>query len=238
MPTSEQNRHPGSEVFHLLTQLADTVQEYQRNGFDGIFHVGKKPASVEPVVLTLDQLCQDLQGCQRCGLYERRTRVVFGAGDPHAILMLIGEAPGEHEDREGQPFIGAAGEMLTKILRAIRLSRDEVYLTSAVKCRPPENREPSAEELAACEPFLRQQITLIRPKIICTLGQIATHTLLKTTERISEARGKWHEYNGIKVMPTFHPAYLLRNEQGKRPVWEDMQQIQREYEQYAPRPAR
>jgi DNA polymerase len=143
--------------------------------------------------------------------------------------MLIGEGPGEHEDLQGVPFVGAAGELLTKILGAIGVKREDVYITNIVKCRPPENRNPKSDEIATCAPFLQQQIELIRPKIICALGRCATQTLLQTDTPLSRLRGRFHDYGGVRLMPTYHPAYLLRYPEQKRAVWQDMQQIQQTY---------
>lgn len=182
------------------------------------------------VPLVFRSLESAARGCQRCGLSNTRENVVFGEGDPKARLMFVGEAPGVEEDSTGRPFIGRAGELLTKIIQAITLTREEVYITSVVKCHPPDNRTPSKEEIDFCKPFLFYQIKLIAPAIICTLGTIASQTILETNEPISKLRGRFHHYSGIRVMPTFHPAYLLRNPQAKKLVWEDMQNIQGLYD--------
>lgn len=176
---------------------------------------------------TLQAFEQELQSCAKCSLGAGRTRLVFGAGAPDAALMFIGEAPGYHEDQQGIPFVGRAGELLTKIIHAIGLTRDEVYIANICKCRPPENRTPLANESAACFPFLLRQIDIIRPRIIVTMGNPATKTLLETTQGIARFRGRFVEWHGIEVMPTFHPAYLLRNPGAKRQVWEDMQKVWR-----------
>ncbi|MGD2063989.1 MAG: uracil-DNA glycosylase [Nitrospirota bacterium] len=165
-------------------------------------------------------------GCRKCGLYETRTQVVFGVGNPRADLMFIGEAPGFDEDRQGEPFVGAAGQLLTRIIEAIKLRREEVYIANILKCRPPNNRNPKPDEIALCRPYLDRQIELIRPRVICALGKFAAQTLLASDAPISRLRGRFHDYRGIPVMPTYHPAYLLRNPGGKRAVWEDVQQIQ------------
>jgi DNA polymerase len=143
--------------------------------------------------------------------------------------MFIGEGPGQEEDRAGEPFVGAAGQLLTRIIAAIKLRREEVYIANVVKCRPPENRVPEPDEIATCSPFLRRQIAAIRPLFICTLGGCAAQTLLGTTEPISRLRGRLYDYEGVRVLPTFHPAYLLRNPEKKRLVWEDMQRLMKEY---------
>jgi DNA polymerase len=141
----------------------------------------------------------------------------------------VGEAPGRDEDLQGEPFVGQAGQLLTKIIQAIQLRREEVYIANIIKCRPPENRNPEPDEIAACEPFLIKQLQVIRPRLICALGTFAAQTLLKTEEKISSLRGRFHEYRGIPLMPTYHPAFLLRNPNRKREVWEDMKKIKREY---------
>lgn len=177
---------------------------------------------------TLESVREALGECTRCSLHRGRTQIVFGSGNPDARLVFVGEGPGQEEDEQGLPFVGRAGQLLTRMIEAMGLKRREVYIANIVKCRPPNNRNPEPEEIAACEPFLAEQLKTIRPEVICALGKIAAQTLLKTDRRISQLRGAFHEYNGIKVMATFHPAYLLRNPQEKRKVWEDMQQIMRE----------
>jgi len=177
---------------------------------------------------SLEVIREDIGDCQRCKLCRSRTRIVFGAGSPRARLMFIGEGPGQDEDRAGEPFVGAAGQLLTRIIAAIKLSREEVYIANVVKCRPPDNRTPAPEEIATCSPFLRRQILSIRPLFICTLGGCAAQSLLGTTKPISRLRGRLYDYEGIRVLPTFHPAYLLRNPEKKRAVWEDMQQLMKE----------
>jgi DNA polymerase len=176
----------------------------------------------------LAQLEKGLIGCQKCGLHLRRKNIVFGTGKGEAELVFIGEAPGEEEDLQGRPFIGLAGGLLTRIIESIGLRRDEVYIGNVVKCRPPKNRNPKPEEIAACEPYLIQQLEIIKPKLICALGTFAAQTLLKTDQPISRLRGRFHWYHNIKLMPTFHPAYLLRNQSGKKVVWQDMQLIKKE----------
>ena len=175
--------------------------------------------------VTLDALQESLDGCSRCPLCQQRNNIVFGAGNPQAQVVLVGEAPGREEDLQGYPFVGEAGQLLEKILVAMGLSREVVYICNVIKCRPPGNRDPKPDEISACEPFLKQQLAIIKPEIIITLGRFAAQTLLKNTTPISRLRGQWYEYEGIALMPTFHPAYLLRNPAGKRPVWEDMKQV-------------
>jgi len=178
-----------------------------------------------PQILSLEQLEQNIQGCSLCTLSKERKSIVFGAGNPRADLVLVGEAPGREEDIKGYPFVGEAGQLLDKILFAMRLSREDVYICNVIKCRPQQNRDPQPNEISSCEPFLKQQLMAIKPKLILALGRFATQTLLQTKEPISRLRGQWHEYEGIDLMPTFHPAYLLRNPAGKREVWEDVKKV-------------
>jgi DNA polymerase len=165
--------------------------------------------------------------CTRCKLHAQgRTQVVFGAGNPNAQLMFVGEAPGADEDQQGEPFVGRAGQLLTKIIEAINLKREDVYIANVIKCRPPGNRAPEADEVATCEPFLFRQIDAIRPRIIVALGTHAAHALLKIDTPISKIRGRVHDFRGgIKLIPTFHPAFLLRSPERKRDVWEDMKKV-------------
>jgi len=178
---------------------------------------------------TLKDIRANLGECVRCGLSESRTRIVFGQGHPNARLMFVGEGPGQEEDLAGEPFVGAAGQLLTRIIEAIKLTREDVYIANVVKCRPPGNRTPQPEEIATCSPFLRRQIAAIRPLFICTLGGCAAQTLLGTKAPISRLRGRFYDFAGIRVLPTFHPAYLLRNPEKKREVWEDLKRLMKEY---------
>jgi DNA polymerase len=174
---------------------------------------------------TLEALREILGECRRCPLHQGRSRLVFGEGAPDAELLLVGEGPGRDEDRAGRPFVGEAGRLLTRIIEAMGMSRDQVYICNVVKCRPPRNRDPEEAEIAACRPFLQRQIDLVGPKVICTLGRVAGEALLGRGFAVTRDRGTWFEHRGIPVMPTFHPAYLLRNQAAKRPVWEDVQKI-------------
>ncbi len=183
------------------------------------------PAEAEAERPTLDQVRRELGDCQRCKLCSGRKNIVFGVGNPRAELVFVGEGPGEQEDLQGVPFVGAAGELLTKMIQAMGFSRDDVYICNVVKCRPPGNRNPEPEEIAACEPFLRAQLKALQPKVIVALGKFAAQTLLRDTTPITRLRGQWREYQGVKLMPTFHPAYLLRNTAEKRKAWEDLQQV-------------
>lgn len=174
---------------------------------------------------TLDAIRREIGDCRRCRLSKTRKRIVFGAGNPHARLVFVGEGPGYDEDRSGEPFVGEAGQLLTKIIQAMKLTREEVYICNVIKCRPPGNRNPEADEIKTCAPFLKRQIAAIKPEFICALGTFAAQNLLKTAEPISRLRGKFYDYKGIQIMPTFHPAYLLRNPSKKREVWEDVQKV-------------
>jgi uracil-DNA glycosylase family 4 len=177
---------------------------------------------------SLEDVRAELGDCQRCPLGRTRKNLVFGEGNPHAPLVFVGEAPGADEDSQGRPFVGRAGQLLTKIIEAMGMKRSDVYICNILKCRPPENRNPLPVEIASCEPFLIQQLKVIRPKVICALGTFAARTLLRKEVPITVLRGHFHDYQGIKVMPTFHPAYLLRNPNAKRQVWEDVQVVMKE----------
>ncbi len=184
--------------------------------------------TVAPQKITLEEILSGMGECQRCKLSETRTNIVFGAGDAEADLLFIGEGPGADEDQQGLPFVGRAGQLLTKMIAAMGLSRDKVYIANIIKCRPPRNRNPQTDEISTCRPFLDQQIAAIHPKVICALGTFAAQTLLSSQVRISDLRGRFHDLNGVKVLPTFHPAYLLRNPGEKKRVWEDLQVIMEE----------
>ena len=173
----------------------------------------------------LEELETEAQDCRLCGLSKGRKRVVFGSGDPGADLMLIGEGPGAEEDRQGLPFVGPAGELLTKILSAIEIDRGDAYIANIVKCRPPGNRDPLPEEAEACRRYLHGQIDLVQPKVIVALGRVAAQDLLETGESLGRLRGRWHRVKGIATRVTYHPAALLRNASWKRPTWEDMQEV-------------
>jgi uracil-DNA glycosylase len=176
---------------------------------------------------------QALQGCRQCKLCEGRTNLVFGSGNPQAELVCIGEGPGADEDAQGLPFVGRAGQLLTKMLASVDLSRDDVYICNTVKCRPPSNRNPEPDEIAACAPFLAEQLAALQPKVILSLGSVATRALLNTTVPIGKLRGRVHPYGDAVLIPTFHPAFLLRNpgQEFKRMAWEDLKLAKREYDQ-------
>ncbi len=182
-------------------------------------------ATIENEHRTLEEIRADLGDCRRCKLCQGRTNIVFGVGNPKAKLVFVGEGPGADEDAQGIPFVGKAGQLLTKMIEAMGFSREDVYICNVIKCRPPGNRNPEPDEIAACQPFLRAQLGAIRPKAIVALGKVAVQTLLRDQTPITRIRGNWREYCGIRLMPTFHPAYLLRNPAEKRNAWSDLQQV-------------
>jgi len=184
-----------------------------------------EPETVAADTDTLTRIRSDLGDCRRCKLCAQRRHIVFGQGDPKARIVFVGEGPGQDEDLAGEPFVGAAGQLLTRIIQAMGLSRQQVYICNIIKCRPPGNRTPEPDEIAACIPFVRRQLAAIAPAYICALGAVAARALLKTDLPIGKLRGRFHDYRGTPVMPTFHPAYLLRNPEQKRAVWQDVQQI-------------
>ena len=205
------------------------------SGMETDFFLGLNPPTEKPITIraqqtpaeTLDSLKKETLTCTKCGLSETRTHVVFGSGNPKAELMFVGEAPGMQEDLQGLPFVGRAGALLTKIIESIGLKRKDVYIANILKCRPPNNRNPLPTEILTCEEYLIRQIEFIKPKVICALGKFAAQTLLRSTEPITRIRGTFYDYHHAKLMPTFHPAYLLRNPGGKRLVWEDMKKIRK-----------
>ncbi|MDO8679828.1 MAG: uracil-DNA glycosylase [Acidobacteriota bacterium] len=229
----------------MSRELADHLQYYAEIGVTGVSRDPKwrtrtvsdtradvgvsEPADAPEARVsdTLDAIKIDVgpqcPRCKLCGL--GRTQTVFGVGNAKARLMFVGEAPGEEEDKRGEPFVGKAGQLLTKIIEAIGLTRDQVYIANVIKCRPPGNRNPEPDEVAACEPFLFRQIDAIQPKVIVPLGKFAAQCLLKTADPITRLRGRTFEYRGATLIPTFHPAYLLRNPSAKREVWEDMKKV-------------
>lgn len=233
--------YPADELLALVRSLKAQIQ------FD--IDAGKRPAylrmKAEPAggdkctvdesrvesrmpsqnVLTLDDVKKELGNCQRCSLGRVRNNIVFGEGNPNAQIVFVGEAPGGDEDIQGRPFVGRAGQLLTRIIEAMGLKRSDVYICNILKCRPPGNRNPRPEEITACEPILIRQLEVINPRVICALGTFAAHTLLKTDVPITLLRGKFYAYHGIKLMPTYHPAYLLRNPGQKKQVWDDVQRI-------------
>jgi uracil-DNA glycosylase family 4 len=210
----------------IIKDLKTYLEYLKEMGIEDLPSSGKGPGEPsQSEVLTLEEVKKELGDCKRCKLHRTRRTIVFGEGNKKAKLMIIGEGPGYDEDVQGMPFVGKAGQLLTKILQSISLQREEVYITNIVKCRPPQNRNPEPDEIQSCTPFLMKQIDVIRPKIICALGTFSAQTLLKTNTKITALRGRFYEMAGIKVLPTYHPAYLLRNPDKKREVWEDMKQI-------------
>jgi DNA polymerase len=204
----------------LLEGIKDVIESEKLAGVSEVYCQagrGKKT--------TLKEVNKNIAACQECPLAQTRTNVVPGEGDPRADLMFIGEAPGGDEDKQGRPFVGRAGQLLTKIIESVGLKREDVFIGNILKCRPPGNRNPLPGEISACNPFLLKQIDIIKPKVICALGKFAAQTLLGTETPISRLRGKFYDYHGTKLMPTYHPAYLLRNPRGKSDVWEDMKKI-------------
>ncbi len=198
-------------------------------GFDEVYtQVRKKKERSAPK--SLDDLYHQIKSCTKCHLGYTRTNFVFGVGNPQAKLMLIGEAPGREEDLQGEPFVGAAGKLLDAMLAAINLKREDVFIANILKCRPPENRDPRPDEIETCKPHLFGQIKLIQPKIILALGRISAQVLLETKSPLGQLRGKFYDFNGIKLLVTYHPAALLRYQQYKRPAWEDLKLLRKEYD--------
>lgn len=220
------------EYLEIVASLKNYVEE---NIQLGILEIPKENNNIykndlfEDIIAKNYQSIMDIrlavENCQLCPLHKTRTNVVFGTGNEKAKLVFVGEAPGADEDAQGMPFVGKAGQKLTQIIQAIGLTREEVYITNVLKCRPPNNRNPLPEEIRCCEPYLIHQLKLIKPETICALGTFAAQTLLKTDQPISKLRGRFHTYQGIRLMPTYHPAFILRNPQYKRDVWEDVQKL-------------
>jgi DNA polymerase len=177
---------------------------------------------------TLERIREDIGECTRCKLHKSRSRIVFGDGNPRTDLAFVGEGPGEEEDRQGLPFVGRAGKLLTQMIDAMGLDRKQVYICNVVKCRPPSNRTPERDEMSTCGPFLERQLMVIQPKVIVCLGSVAAQALLATGEPMGRVRGKWFQWRGMKLLPTYHPAYLLRNPSAKGIVWEDLQNVMAE----------
>ena len=219
---------PVLELRELVEGLSHWLRYQQRLGWRGL------PGEIEsaPEVReqpedrpTLEEIRAEMGDCRRCKLYGGRTNLVFGDGAADARLMFVGEAPGAEEDAQGLPFVGAAGQLLNRMLSRLGLSREEVYIANVIKSRPPGNRDPESDEIAACLPFLKKQIQAIRPQVIVTLGRIAAQALLGTKEPLTKMRGHWQRYQDIRVMSTFHPSYLLRFPQERHKTWDDMQQV-------------
>lgn len=219
----------------IIKDIKNFIELEKETGLDefmikGILKHKSKKSSEEEVFETdkkdaLEKLKEKAANCKECALCGSRRNLVFGEGDPDASLMFIGEAPGIEEDIQGRPFVGKAGTLLTKIIEAISLKRGDVYIANCLKCRPPQNRNPLPSEVISCREFFLKQIEIIKPEVICCLGKFAAQTLLMSDESITRLRGRFYDFNGTKVMPTFHPAYLLRNPNEKRLVWEDMKKV-------------
>ena len=223
-------KHPNriEQEFHqVLSSLQDFLLSQKEQGVLGLPLQHQRPTVNKDQ--QLENIRSELGECTRCKLHQHRRHIVFGTGNPAAQLVFVGEGPGGEEDVQGKPFVGRAGQLLTKIINSIDLTREEVYIANIIKCRPPNNRNPEPDEIKACEPFLIKQLDAIKPKIICALGTFAAQTLLETDERISRLRGKFIPYRNSRLIATFHPAFLLRNPQRKRDVWEDMKMIRKEY---------
>lgn len=234
------------ELQYLVSALRGYIDELRETGVDGIpvtsgmrrgqddtgVRVEKKMPDACPVIVpesavseSIEDIRLELQDCGRCVLGTTRTNLVFGVGNPNARVVFVGEAPGRDEDLKGEPFVGEAGQLLTKIIQAMGFSRDDVYICNVLKCRPPDNRNPLPPEIDACRPFLLRQVKAVDPEVVVALGTFAAQTLLRTREPISHLRGRFHDYHGIPLMPTFHPAFLLRNPAMKREVWNDMKAV-------------
>ncbi len=221
-----------------MREVVDELRAYlawaQESGLQNLAQPA--PPAVAPMNLpTLESVREELGECTRCKLHKGRHNIVFGVGNPSARLMFVGEAPGEDEDRQGFPFVGKAGQLLTKMIEAMGLARDDVYICNTVKCRPPNNRNPEPDELAACEPFLKGQLASVKPEVIVTLGKFAAQALLREATPITRLRGQWREYEGIPLMPTFHPAYLLRSPGEKGKVWDDLKQVMKKLDLPVPK---
>lgn len=217
------------EIFHL-TPSHHGVDALLRDRTKKLVNDKALDVAREDHPPTLEDVRKEFEKCHQCRLCKERKNIVFGVGNEKAKLVFIGEAPGRDEDLKGEPFVGRAGQLLTKIINAMGLKREDVYITNIIKCRPPGNRNPLPDEIAACEPYLIKQLEVINPRLICALGTVAAQILLKTDKKISILRGQFYYYQGIRVLPTFHPAFLLRNPEYKRVVWDDMQLLMKEYE--------
>jgi uracil-DNA glycosylase len=224
------------QTCEVLRQVADPTRgtvELSEAVAEALRKLGKRREDA------LEQLAQEVANCTKCDLHKTRTQTVFGGGDINARLVFVGEAPGAEEDAQGIPFVGRAGQLLTRIIeRGMKLRRKDVYICNVIKCRPPENRDPTPYEKAQCEPYLVRQLELIKPKVICALGAHAAQTLLKTSEPTGKLRGRWHFYHGIPLRVTYHPAYLLRSPQDKRKTWEDVLEVLKVYHgEFTPTPS-
>jgi uracil-DNA glycosylase family 4 len=216
-------RDIGIESVRLATEESQTPRVAA-----AVVAAPEAPAVEGSATDTLDAIRADIGDCQRCKLASTRTTIVFGSGNPNAEIVFVGEAPGYEEDQQGLPFVGEAGRLLTRIIESIGITREDAYICNILKCRPPNNRNPEPDEVLVCSPFLKRQIAAIRPKIVCCLGKFAAQTMLQSGAPISKLRGEFHDIDGMRIIATFHPAYLLRSPEKKREVWEDMKQIRAE----------
>ena len=220
------------EVLELAQRYILQQKDIYGNELWGNFNLENPQRKIkENIYPSLEEMYNRTKNCQKCGLGSSRTKFVFGVGSKDAKLVLIGEAPGRNEDLQGEPFVGRAGQLLTKILKAINFNRDEVYIANILKCRPPNNRDPLESEIEMCLPYLNKQLELIKPKIILCLGLVAANCLLQVKMNMKELRGKVYKYQGFKLLVTYHPAALLRNPQLKKPTWEDVQYVRKLYDE-------
>jgi DNA polymerase len=225
-----------SQIIETIDALSLSLQRLSRGGHrgfdctsDSLAKLAEWGGAPQSRSETLTDIRSDLGDCQRCRLSRHRQNIVFGCGSSTAKLVFVGEGPGFEEDQQAEPFVGPAGQLLNKIIGAINLKRSQVYISNIVKCRPPKNRNPRPDEIQTCFHFLDRQLDAIRPMFICALGSVAAQTLLNSPQPISKLRGRFYDYRGIKLLPTYHPAYLLRNAEKKRDVWEDMKMLMKEY---------
>jgi uracil-DNA glycosylase len=226
-----------NKLTSIISEMERFLRTQEKAGLHYVFNSRSSEKAAPPAAATrpddrrqmlLEELEKKVAVCSRCQLFSTRTRYVFGEGNIHADIVFVGEAPGADEDAQGRPFVGAAGQLLNKIIQSIGVTREKVYICNVLKCRPPQNRNPLPAEIVACKDYVLEQIHLLQPRIICTLGTFATQTLLSTAEGISRLRGRFFDFHGIRLIPTFHPSYLLRDASKKREVWEDMKLIKKE----------
>lgn len=213
-----------TNITELVTAVKNDAQLRENLGLWS-YQKGREAGDKKDNSTALNALRQQIGDCQRCKLSKCRKNIVFGAGSANSRIVFVGEGPGRDEDLQGEPFVGRAGQLLTKMIKAMGYKREEVYIANIIKCRPPDNRNPEDDEIRSCYPYLAEQLKIIKPAVIIALGKFAAQTLLATETRISRLRGHFHQYQGIPLMPTYHPAYLLRNEGSKREAWEDLKQV-------------